>query len=55
MALAKAGSLTSSWETILAVYHWDRLNQLIEQDNGLVWLFHFHIRLLRNVPRHIGF
>ena len=39
---------------MLIVDHKDRRNQQSEQDNWLVWLFHFHSRLVHNVFPHIG-
>ena len=52
MALAKVGSLTTlvALKAILVIDHRDHLDQLIEQDNRLVWPFNFHTQSMRNVP-----
>jgi len=56
MTLAKVGSLaiSSRFGNHSCRCHRDRHKQQSEQDNALVWLFHFHIRLVHNVPPHIG-
>ena len=57
MDLAKVGLLTifRHFETIITVDNRDYLDQLIEQENGLVLPFHFHIQSKCNILQYADF